>query len=190
MGERIRSFVALNIPAAVGAEVGPFIDDLRQKIRGVRWVRTGHLHLTMKFLGDVEEENMPAVAHALAGAAAHVPPITVSIRGTGYFPPRGRPRIVWLDMAQGAEELTALQGEMEGVLEPLGFARERRPFRPHLTIGRVRELRERALLMSLLEEAKERRWGTFCAETIHLMRSELFPTGPRYSILREVRLRT
>ena len=190
MGERIRSFVALNIPDTVAGTVGPFVDELRKEVRGVRWVRTDHLHLTMKFLGDIDGQDVPAIAEALNGAAADVPPITVSIRGTGYFPPRGRPRVVWLDMADGADELAALQGKIENSLEPLGFARERRPFRPHLTIGRVKELRERAVLTSLLEAEKEKHWGTFCAEKIHLMRSELFPTGPRYSILREVRLRT
>lgn len=188
MGERIRSFVALNIPDAVAGTVGPFVDDLRGKVRGVRWVRTDQLHLTMKFLGDIDGGDVPAIAEALEGVAAHVSSITVSIRGTGYFPPGGRPRVVWLDMADGADEIAALQGRMEDVLETLGFAREGRPFRPHLTIGRVKELGERAVLTSLLAAAKERHWGTFCAETIHLMRSELFPTGPRYSILREVRL--
>lgn len=182
--------MALNIPADIGEAIAGFVETLKDQVRGVRWVRTGHLHLTLKFLGDIEESDVGAVGDALEQAATRKEAFNVSLRGTGFFPPRGRPRVVWVDVAAGAESLAGLQDEIEASLEPLGVEREDRTFRPHLTIGRVKDGRHREKLASLTAAAADREWGAFRCERIHLMRSELFPTGPRYSILRELRLRT
>lgn len=188
MAERFRCFLAVNLPDDLKRTVGGFIDSLRAEVRGVRWVRGENLHLTLKFLGDVESGIIPDIGKALDGVASDVGPIPVTLCGAGVFPPRGRPRVVWLDLTRGGDELAALQRRCEGVLAPLGFPPEERPFTPHLTIGRVKDLRSPIPLGDALAEASSRNWGDFVVERVHLMRSELFPTGPRYSILHAVRL--
>ncbi len=188
MGEKLRTFVAVNLPDDLRAAIGSFIDTLRGTVRGVKWVKDGNLHLTLKFLGDVEQQALPVITGALDGALAGQRAVPVSLRGAGVFPPRGRPRVVWLDMADGAEGLALLQRRCEETLDPLGFPAEGRPFTPHLTIGRARDLRDPRPLLESLDAMKARKWGDFVADRVHLMRSELFPTGPSYSILHEVRL--
>jgi len=189
MSEAVRCFVAVNLPALLREEIGEFFNRLRGSVRGVRWIAAANLHLTLKFLGDVESGQVSRVANAIAGALEGRSPVKVVLSGAGVFPPRGRPRVVWLDLSAGAEGITSLQGAVERSLEPLGFSPERRPFSPHLTVGRVKSLRDAAPLLSAVDVAGEREWGGFTASSVDLVRSELFPTGARYSILREVRLK-
>jgi 2'-5' RNA ligase len=180
MSEGVRCFVAVNLPAPLREEIGAFFAALRGSVRGVRWVAAANLHLTLKFLGDVEQGQVSRVANAVAGALEGSPPVEVTLAGAGVFPPRGRPRVVWLDLAAGAEGIA---------LEPLGFPRERRPYTPHLTVGRVKKPGDPAPLLAAVDTAGKREWGGFTASSVDLVRSELFPTGARYSILREVRLK-
>ena len=189
MSEAVRCFVAVNLPALLREEIGEFFTGLRGTVRGVRWVAAANLHLTLKFLGDVESGQVSRVANAIAGALEERSPVEVALSGAGVFPPRGRPRVVWLDLSAGAEGIASLQAEVERALEPLGFPPERRPFTPHLTVGRVKNLRYAAPLRSAVDTAGEREWGGFTASSVDLVKSELFPTGARYSILREVRLK-
>jgi 2'-5' RNA ligase len=184
----MRCFVAVNFPGELREEVGKFTSSLVAVGRGVRWVRPENIHLTLKFLGNVDQKVLPELSAALDGALAGHPPFGLTVKGTGVFPPRGRPRVVWVDLAGDAAALAALQSAVEGVLEPLGFPREKRPFTPHLTVGRVRDPRRPGPLAAAIAAAGEREWGRCVVERVHLMRSELFPTGPRYSILHEVRL--
>lgn len=189
MSEGVRCFVAVNLPAPLREEIGAFFAALRGSVRGVRWVAAANLHLTLKFLGDVESGQVSRVANAIAGALEGSPPVEVTLAGAGVFPPRGRPRVVWLDLAAGAEGIASLQGEVGRALEPLGFPREKRPFTPHLTVGRVKKPGDPAPLLAAVDTAGKREWGGFTASSVDLVRSELFPTGARYSILREVRLK-
>ena len=188
MGGGIRSFVAVEVSREVREEVRAFVEARGSGIRGLRWVKPENLHLTVKFLGDVPEGRLPEVGSALEEAAAGHCPLRLDFRGAGVFPPRGRPRIVWIDLAAGGAGMAALREDVERSLEPLGFPPETRPFSPHLTIGRARSLEDPAALTLALAEVGEKRWGASVADRVHLMRSDLFPTGPRYSILHEVRL--
>ena len=186
----MRCFVAVNLPGEIREEVGKFTasPSLRAVGRGVRWTRPENIHLTLKFLGNVDREALRSLQSALDGALAGHSPCSLTVKGSGVFPPRGRPRIVWIGLSGETAALANLQSTVESALEPLGFPREKRPFTPHLTIGRVRDPRRPAPLISEIATAGEREWGRCVVERVHLMRSELFPTGPRYSILHEVRL--
>jgi 2'-5' RNA ligase len=187
MSRGIRSFVAVSISEEIRELAGAFMETLRGKVHGVKWVRPENLHLTLKFLGAVPEVQLPDLRAALDGAAGRHRPFKLGFGGAGVFPPRGRPRVVWIDLSAGAGEMAALQADVEAGLAPLGFPPEKRPFSPHLTIGRVRELGDPFALTSALAAAGEMSWGECVVDRVHLMRSDLFPTGPRYSILQEVR---
>ena len=184
----MRCFVAVNLPGEIREEVGKFTASLKEITGAVRWTRPENIHLTLKFLGNVDQDTLQELCAALDGALAGHLSFSLTVKGAGVFPPRGRPRVVWVGLAGETAALAALQSAVESALEPLGFPREKRPFTPHLTVGRVRDPRRSGSLGSAIAANREREWGQCVVDRVHLMRSELFPTGPRYSILREVRL--
>ncbi len=115
-------------------------DRLRDSGAAVRWVRGGNLHVTLHFLGDVAAERTAELAELLRRSAADRPSFPWSLQGLGTFPPRGRPRVVWIGLGRGARETAALASWLERPLTEAGFLRPSdRPFRPHVTLGRMRE---------------------------------------------------
>jgi len=133
----LRLFVALELPPDAKDGILTVIEDLRA--RGIRasWSREGTLHLTLAFLGDTDEDDVDAVAGALATAAAGVPPFRWTVRGLGAFPSPRRPRVVWAGV-EAPEALFDLKQRIDTELRPLGFKPDRRRFRPHITLGRIR----------------------------------------------------
>ena len=104
---------------------------------GVRWVRPEGIHLTLKFLGNVSNDAIPTIESGMRRAAEGICPFTVRMQGAGCFPSSRRPRVLWLGLQGELESLLTAQSRLEDSLEALGVDRETRPFRPHLTVGRV-----------------------------------------------------
>ncbi len=138
----MRLFVALELPPSHRASLAGVCE--RGRRGGVRWVPAESVHLTLKFLGDVDEEMVPRLKEALVAVAAAAEPFALSLSGGGCFPNARAPRVVWVGLGEGAEEAAALARAVERALQPLGFAAENRPFKPHLTIGRVKDPRAAA----------------------------------------------
>jgi 2'-5' RNA ligase len=180
----LRCFVAIELPEDLREAVAAFFAREGREIAGVRWVDGARLHLTLKFLGAVAADRVAAVGGAVAEAAVGHGPFALELRGAGAFPTEQRARVVWVGIGAGAAETCGLASSLETALAPLGFAREERPFTPHLTVGRVKAPpRDRAALPRLLAAARDRTWGQALVPAVHLVRSELFPAGPIYSIL-------
>jgi 2'-5' RNA ligase len=176
--------VALGLPESLRESVAAFFAREGRGVPALRWAPGSHLHLTLKFLGDVAAHMLPEVRAAIEASLADHGPFAVELRGAGAFPSVQRPRVVWVGLAAGAAEATALAGSLERSLAPLGFAPEQRAFTPHLTVGRVKAPGpDRAALPRLLAAVRDRVWGQTVAREVHLVRSELFPAGPIYSIL-------
>jgi len=136
---RLRTFVAVELAPSVAARAGELIDKLRVAAAQVNWVKTQHMHLTLKFLGDVPDTETPDICRVVAGVAKKFEPFEITCRGVGAFPTSEHPRTIWIGIEDGAEALCALQAAVEGALkQELGFAKEARRFQPHLTIGRVK----------------------------------------------------
>jgi 2'-5' RNA ligase len=133
----VRTFVALNIPADERARLHLSLEALRAKGLPVRWISADALHVTIKFLGDTESDGVADIDEAMKTAAAHRSPVTVRIGGLGGFPSLRRANTLWVGIAPDAE-LALLQRELEPALSRLGYPREQRPFRPHITVGRAR----------------------------------------------------
>ncbi len=186
--DSLRCFIAVGLPADIREGVGGFTETLASRVRGVKWVVPDKLHLTLKFLGPVERPRVPELAQALEEAAARRPPFRVCFRGAGVFPKPERPRVVWIGISEGGPELAALQEAIEARIAPLGYPRERRHFTPHLTIGRVKTVHRPGILAAALAEVEDRVWGDCVVPGVQLIRSQLFPTGPTYSILHQARL--
>ena len=135
-----RLFIGLPLDEVARERIAAIVEGVRATEpagRGVRWVRLDGLHLTLRFLGPTPESQLAALAEAIQAAAAGSDRIGLRIAGAGAFPSRGRPRALWLGIADGADRLGALAGRLEGALERAGWAREERPFRPHLTLARA-----------------------------------------------------
>ncbi|MCI0359651.1 MAG: RNA 2',3'-cyclic phosphodiesterase [Planctomycetaceae bacterium] len=136
---RIRSFVAVELAPSVAARAGKLIDELRVSAAQVNWVKTQQMHLTLKFLGDVQDTETPDICRVVADVAKKFEPFEITCRGAGAFPTAEHPRTLWIGIEDGAEELCALQAALENALkDELGFPKEARRFQPHLTIGRVK----------------------------------------------------
>ena len=185
--EQIRAFIAVELPPAVREAVEGVVRELRSGIGdGVRWVRPEGVHLTLKFLGDIDAGSVPAVSRAMAQCAASAAPFDLFLEGVGVFPNARRPRVIWIGLGGALEPLLALQHSIDRELEGLGFARERRPFTPHLTLGRVRDgisaQQSRGVSEAIAEVAIERRVEVPVREVL-LIQSDLRPSGAVYTRL-------
>jgi 2'-5' RNA ligase len=179
-----RCFVALGLPQSLRESEAAFFSGEGRGVPGVRWATGENLHLTLKFLGDVAAEMVPEIRAVMDGSLAGQGPFLLELRGAGAFPSVQRPRVVWVGLSVGAAEATRLAGIVQASLAPLGFAPEGRSFTPHLTVGRVKAPgRDRGALPRLIARVRDRVWGEAMAREVHLVRSELFPAGPIYSIL-------
>lgn len=135
-----RMFIAVDLPTELVAAVRSTVDRLRAAGIEAAWVKPAQLHLTLHFLGDeVADADLHRICVAMNEAAATVPAFAVSFGGIGVFPDVHRPRVLWLAVEEGAAELIRLYEALAERLEPLGFHREARGFRPHLTLGRFRD---------------------------------------------------
>jgi 2'-5' RNA ligase len=179
----IRAFVAANLDADLKAALAIVQDRLKASRADVGWVRPENLHLTLKFLGQVEESRISAIGEAIAAAAAECGPVRLIFQGLGAFPRPREARVVWIGLSHGAEALAELQARIEAGLDSLGFAREARSFTAHLTLGRVRGPAHREQLARALTGAPAEALGEMVLDRIELMKSDLSVGGARYSIL-------
>jgi 2'-5' RNA ligase len=182
----VRSFVAVLLPDRMRAGLARVSAELRGQTRGLAWVRADNLHLTLRFLGEIEPMRLEQVREAVAAAAAAVAPFTVSLGGLGGFPSGRAPRVLWASVAAGGEELGTLYAALEAALVARGMPGESRPFHPHVTLARARDPRGAGDLASVLGVGPA--FGEVRVGALHLMRSDLGPRGSRYSVLAEAPL--
>lgn len=187
--DAIRTFIALELPEELKKSLGRLQATLRERVPGVKWVRPDNLHLTLKFLGDTSPASIAPVGQALERLAAGRPPFSFDAAGIGAFPNSRNPKVLWAGL-QAGEGLGRFHGELEAALAGLGFAREERPFAPHLTLGRLRDGRARKALAGLLEQYGAERFGRFAADRLVFFKSDLRPSGPVYEALKSITLTT
>lgn len=182
----IRAFIAIELPQEVQtrlAEVQQQIID--RKVRCVRWVSSGNIHLTLQFLGDTSAEKLEVLGRELYPVIAAQEPFTFQVQGLSAFPNVRRPRVIWVGL-QAPFNLTTLQNLIERTVQKAGLPVEDRGFSPHLTLGRVkRDVTPDAIheLTDALNEIKTGVLGTGIAKSVTLFRSDLRPEGPIYTPL-------
>jgi 2'-5' RNA ligase len=180
--KRLRTFVALEIGEHMRARISALQDELRGRLPEVRWTRPEGIHLTLRFLGSTGLDQIEELKPRLAKAASTCPACDVAVAGLGTFPPHGRPNVLWLGLSL-PEPLLALQVACERAAVSVGFEREDRHFRPHLTLGRWRERARRPELPSP-------DFGTTRVDTLVLFRSAPQAGGSVYTPLAEFPLET
>ncbi|MBS1809095.1 MAG: RNA 2',3'-cyclic phosphodiesterase [Acidobacteria bacterium] len=136
----MRVFIAIELPAAVKTSLAALQTEVRKARADVSWAKPENLHLTLKFLGEVDAQQIPAITNACVDAVLGVPPFSISIKDVGGFPNLKQPRVLWVGIADGLSELRTLHQKLDTNLQSLGFEKESRAFNPHLTLGRVKSL--------------------------------------------------
>ncbi len=174
----MRLFIAVPLPAHARDEAGRLLHELRGLDWPVRWVRNDGLHLTLKFFGEVTTDRVEAIEELVQRATRGMRPVEMMLRAGGAFPSRERPRVLRLEVDAGPD-LELLQDRLETGGVDIGFPPEGRPFRPHITLGRVREgHRLPAGAMDRLESVDH--GAPFLADRVVLYESRLTPEGPTY----------
>ncbi len=178
----MRTFVAVELSDAIRRRLGEAQERLRSARCAVKWVKPELMHITLKFLGEIEEGVIAGIEGAMASAAEGIAPFDLTVAGLGAFPERGAPRVLWAGVRDNGS-LAILNRRLEDGLERLGFARESRPFSPHLTIGRVKDPHGAGALRGPLGREAATQFGSCRVESLVLMLSTLSPAGPTYTPL-------
>ncbi|MBI4469523.1 MAG: RNA 2',3'-cyclic phosphodiesterase [Acidobacteria bacterium] len=182
MNEKIRSFICVEISESARAEIARVQAELRKDPADISWTRPDGFHLTMKFLGDIEPGSVEPIAQVMTEVAGRAAPIGLALDCAGAFPNEKMPRVLWVGLKGELDPLVRLALQLEEALEPMGFKRESKPFRAHVTLGRVRRPRGSDLVARHLVDA-EFHCSSFSVSELVLMRSDLRPTGTRYTSL-------
>ncbi len=187
--EMIRSFIAVELPGELVRQLRDFQAGLKSVgVRTAKWVDPGSMHLTLKFLGDVEVKGLAVVKDETAAAVGSSRPFHLVTGRTGFFPDQIRPRVFWLGLEGDVDALAALHRAIDAAMSKLGYAREKRPFTAHLTLARLREESSVSDRMDFARTAQARTFEPPCkieVKSVALMRSRLTPQGAIYTRLAE-----
>jgi 2'-5' RNA ligase len=179
-GDGIRTFICIEIPESVKDRIAELQRHLRQIDSRVSWTKPSNIHLTLKFLGDVDPPRIERVRQAAERSAISISPFEIEVGGAGCFPSPRAPRVLWVGLATIPDSLKQIHERLEEELSREGFPRESKRFSPHLTIGRVRDPRNGSRLAEELQ-ARGFESENFQARELIVMKSELKPSGSVYT---------
>ena len=181
----MRSFIAVPLPE----ECREILEQIQRPLRSlgtdVGWTSVSSIHLTLKFLGEIDPNRVDEIASSLRPAT--VPAFKLRVRGLGAFPNLHSPRVIWCGVEGEIERLSSLQAGVETACEGLGFERETRPFHPHLTLGRVKGKRNLQPLLDHIRIGSELEC-VFLADCVNIYKSVLMPRGAVYTVLKRIEL--
>lgn len=188
MKETIRAFIAFELPESIVRLAADLQDQLQSHGMKLRWVRPRNIHLTVKFLGDIHEGRSADVIGAMQAAAGRTAPMTVTAQGLGVFPGIRKPRVLWFGLGGQTDRLAEAHQQLDNELAATGFARERRPFRPHLTLARFKQAVNTRRLHESIQDVGGYPPVEFQLEEWVLLKSDLRPQGAIYTPLQRVPL--
>jgi 2'-5' RNA ligase len=181
---RIRTFIAVDLAAGVKDRLTALQEKLGRSAAGVKWTRPENMHLTLLFLGEVEQLEVVSICRAVQERARKHDPFTLEAAGLGAFPNARRPKILWAGITEGVAELRALHADLEQGLLNLGcYRREDREYTPHLTLGRLSHEDRAEDWPAVLSQHADWQGGTSPVDEVLVMASEMRRGGPEYSVL-------
>lgn len=186
----IRSFIAIPLAEEVLRGAVRLIQRLSDPGDGIKWVPTDNFHLTLKFLGEVDNTEVPDVCRVMREVCNEFSPFELAFAGTGAFPNLSRARVLWVGVEDKTESLTRLANDLDKRLADLGFKREARDYSPHLTLGRTKSGSRRAAseVIERLEQEKSIDLGPMQVDEVYLMASFLDKKGPTYQVMDRIPL--
>jgi RNA 2',3'-cyclic 3'-phosphodiesterase len=184
----VRTFIAIEIPSEVKSALAALQSELRRAGADVSWTKPENIHLTLNFLGEVDERRIGEVENVCVASAVEFQPFTLSLNDTGVFPNARQPRVLWVGLAGEIGKTSEMRKRLDDGLALIGFEREEKDFRPHLTIGRVKSNRKIRELLAIAG-ARQVPASPFVVAEIVLMKSELHPAGARYTPMARAPLR-
>jgi 2'-5' RNA ligase len=183
---KLRTFIAIEIPDETKGRIAQVQLELKTYRERISWVKPGNLHLTLKFLGDVEEGQLDGIGRGMETTAKNAAPFTLAFRDLGVFPNLRSARVLWVGAIENSGMLIKLVQSVESEMDHLGFPKENRKFSPHLTIGRIKARPSEKFLSRIGQFEFE--GGEVEVKQIHLMKSDLRPTGAVYTDLKQIEL--
>ena len=181
----LRCFISLELPEELKKNIYGYIEKLKAAGADVKWIPPENLHLTLKFLGDTTEELLKSINERLISLSKSHDRFSLQISGAGVFPNIKYPRVIWLGV-RDSEEIIKLQHDIDESMAGLGFEKDDKQFTPHLTVGRMKSLKNMGLLIKELATLKETDFGKIEVINIALMKSELKPGGAEHFKLNEI----
>ena len=182
MTEKIRSFLAIELNENLYRSLEDLVRKLRSPRYDVRWVSPRNIHLTLRFFGEISSQDIDGVSLAAEKAALAVPPFEVNIIGLGAFPSLRSPRVIWAGI-ENPDSLVGLEKIISSELSLMAWPPPDKPFRPHITLGRVKSSRGKKELNQILEQYKGVNPGRLFVDHFSLIKSDLKPSGPAYTPL-------
>jgi 2'-5' RNA ligase len=180
---KIRSFLAIELPKEIIGKLSEIQNNLKSSGSQIKWVRPESIHLTLKFFGNIEEKTVDDISQVLKKVTAKISAFVINVKDIGVFPNMSRPRVIWVGVESSGRTLDILHKETESSLKKIGFEPEERKFSAHLTLGRVKSLKDKRQLTEQIEKLKGCEVGSFRVENLFLFKSDLRPTGAVYTKL-------
>jgi len=178
----------MEIPEEIKNNIENVIEKMKLALTPVKWVLKKNLHITLKFLGWIDDNKIGELTAATTSCVKDLGSIDVSFSGLGVFPDQKHPRVIWVGIKEGGEKVTSLANCIDTKLAKLGYKTEERGFSPHLAIGRIKERIDVEVLNSLINERADIDLGSFNASYVSIMKSTLRRTGPIYEEMEQVSL--
>lgn len=178
----LRTFLAVDLPNEVKETAIHLQTTVEAKPKAVKWIKAANIHLTLRFIGPTPEHEVPKIKEAVAEAVAGHHDIPLKVRGTGVFPKKERPRVLWLGIGGEVEKVKTLVSDINGSLKKLGYPPEEREYSPHVTIGRIRYPQKVTPDVSHFLNS-EYDPIEFHVRNVKFFQSDLVPGGPIYSVL-------
>ena len=185
---RTRTFIAVELAKAIREKIVDLQDDLARTGVEVKWTEPENLHVTLNFLGEVPDTELHAICRLVSDGVAGTGPFALGVRAVGCFPHVRRPRVVWVGVGAGTQELVRIHAELEGPLFDLGYRTEDRKYTPHITLGRVKSAGPTDKLTTAIQKNAGWLGGEQVVHELQIMGSELTPNGPRYTVLGRAKL--
>jgi len=185
----MRSFIAIELTEEIKDKLSKIQDELKKSNADVKWVDPKNIHLTLKFLGDVEEKRLEDIKRILKRISEKYKEFSIELHQIGAFPKISSPRVIWIGIEKGKLELSQFFLELEDELKNIGFKKEEREFSAHITIGRVRSGLNRIKLIEEIKKISSAPKLNSSVNKITLFKSTLTPKGPIYEVIYEANLK-
>ena len=188
----MRCFIAVELDSFIRDNLGALRKQLQTELwgydKGIKWVKSENLHVTVKFLGDVDDNKIMDICNACDDAASEHSAFDIEVGSAGYFPLKASARVIWAGVTQGAKELTGLFASVENNIEPLNFPRDNKQFSPHITLARIKNSENGRKAASIIDQLETHPFGIQAVEALTIFTSDLTSNGPVYEVVHRAKL--